>query len=78
MATEQRDFAQKCAEAFGALAREMDRAMVAIGRWLVAYNKARRIIVEHELGYGVPDWVFDVWEQQRRQFGSGNGRERGE
>lgn len=35
----------------------------------------RRQMVESELGYTVPDWVWAVWEQQRRTFGSGNGRE---
>lgn len=34
----------------------------------------RRALREYELGYRVPDWVAGVWEQQREQFGTGNGR----
>lgn len=34
----------------------------------------RRALAEYELGYRMPDWVWQTWEMRRGQFGTGNGR----
>lgn len=37
-------------------------------------DRSRRELVELELGYAVPDHIWETWEYQWRTFGSGNGR----
>lgn len=51
--------------------------VTATARKLIAVMNSpevRRMRHEASLGYRLPDWVWRVEEQQRQQFGSGNGR----
>lgn len=61
--------------ALGAWVDALDAATIAAERYIAALNNITpRQWREIELGYRVPDWIWRVWEQQREQFGSGNGR----
>lgn len=69
-----RDFAH----ALGEFRTQLIRAIVAacaVPEWAWRGYATRRQMVEADLGHAVPDWVWGVWEQQRRTFGSGNGRD---
>ena len=63
-------------DGFSKLAIALDECSVAIQRYIETLNSpaVRRLIHERELGYRIPDWVWDVEEKIRRTEGSGNGR----
>lgn len=67
-----RDFAAATAN----MTRALNLATVSTERAIALLNTpaVRRLIYERQLGHKIPDWVWHVEEQQRRQFGSGNGR----
>lgn len=67
------------------MAKAVEQMGYALGQltWVTRHSAAiliqsipifRRAKIEAELGYRVPNWVWRVWEHQRRTEGSGNGR----
>ena len=62
------------AEAGARASKAMELMTAAFFRHSAIPGRSRRQIIEDDLGYKVPDWVWQVWETQRETFGSGNGR----